>query len=291
MREKILCYHHNDMDGKSAGAVVAHYFGIEDDTNFHEVNYDGNLPNIENARDFDCVIFVDYSFTEKTCHVLKDLIKKDVKIIWIDHHGSSVNLIEKHPEFANSDNIDGVVQEGISGAALAYMFFNRVDYDDIPYFLKLVSDYDCWKNEMLPQSTYFKLGVDTYDYGPFSDLWKDLFESNNDPKLIKDICNTGKIIKEYIDRDHAAALATDSYESEIDGHKCLCINKRGNSWIFGDRINDYPLVCAWQYNGKQYTYSLYSHEKGIDVSKIAENHGGGGHPHASGFMSKQLILK
>ena len=61
--KKILCYHHNDMDGRSAGAVVAYYFGIEDNTNFHEVNYDGNLPDIENAKDFDQVIFVDYSFT------------------------------------------------------------------------------------------------------------------------------------------------------------------------------------------------------------------------------------
>ena len=68
--KKILCYHHNDMDGRSAGAVVAHYFGIEDGANFHEVNYDGNLPDIENAKDFDQVIFVDYSFTEKTCNVL-----------------------------------------------------------------------------------------------------------------------------------------------------------------------------------------------------------------------------
>ena len=285
--KKILCYHHNDMDGRSAGAVVAHYFGIEDGANFHEVNYDGNLPDIENAKDFDQVIFVDYSFTEKTCNVLKDLIKKEVNIIWIDHHDSSVRLIKDHPEF----KLPGIVKNGISGAALAYMYFFDTTYDEIPYFLILVSDYDCWILKLDPLSSYFKLGIDMVDSNPFSDTWRKLLNNPEKVSAVNAICETGKVIKMYVDKTNKETLEAASFETELAGHKCLAVNARGNSWVFGDKIKEYPLVCLFHYDKDKYEYSIYTDSDSIDCSKIAESLGGGGHPKASGFMSTKLIFK
>ena len=285
--KKILCYHHNDMDGRSAGAVVAHYFGIEDGANFHEVNYDGNLPDIENAKDFDQVIFVDYSFTEKTCNVLKDLIKKEVNVIWIDHHDSSIRLIKDHPEF----ELPGIVKDGISGAALAYMYFYNVQYDEIPYFLKLVSDYDCWILKLDPLSSYFKLGIDMVDSNPFSDTWKNLLNNPEKASAVNAICETGKVIKMYVDKTNKETLEAASFETELSGHKCLAVNARGNSWVFGDKIKEYPLVCLFHYDKDKYEYSLYSNGYGnINCGKIAENYGGGGHVKAAGFKSKKFIF-
>ena len=285
--KKILCYHHNDMDGRSAGAVVAHYFGIEDGANFHEVNYDGNLPDIENAKNFDQVIFVDYSFTEKTCNVLKDLIKKEVNVVWIDHHDSSIRLIKDHPEF----ELPGIVKNGISGAALAYMYFFDTTYNEIPYFLKLVSDYDCWILKLDPLSSYFKLGIDMVDSNPFSDTWRKLLNNPEKTSLINAICETGKVIKMYVDKTNKETLEAASFETELSGHKCLAVNARGNSWVFGDKIKEYPLVCLFHYDKDKYEYSLYSNGYGnINCGKIAEKYGGGGHVKAAGFKSKKFIL-
>ena len=289
MEEKILCYHHNDMDGRSAGAVVAHYYGITDETNFHEVNYDGNLPDIEKASEFDKVIFVDYSFTEDTCHVLRDLIKKNVNVIWVDHHDSSIELCKKYPEF--EENIDCTIKKGLSGAALAYMRFFNCDYENLPYFLKLVSDYDCWIMKYDPLSSYFKLGIDMVDNGPFAQIWQDLFNNPNSEAKVNAICETGKIIKMYVDKDNRDALEEYSFETEILGRKCLAINKEGNSWVFGDKIKEYPIVSLFRFDGEKYTYSIYTDSDDIDCSKIAEKFGGGGHRKASGFSTKELIFK
>jgi nanoRNase/pAp phosphatase (c-di-AMP/oligoRNAs hydrolase) len=64
--------------------------------------------------------------------------------------------------------------------------------------------------------------------------------------------------------------------------------------VFGDEIKQYPMVCLFYYDGRAHLwkYSLYSDaETGADVEKIATAHGGGGHIHASGFHSDELILK
>ena len=101
----------------------------------------------------------------------------------------------------------------------------------------------------------------------------------------------GKVIEKYMIKWYADYCKQHSYESEINGVKCLVCNIRANSILFGDLINDYPVVAIWVYNGTQYKYSIYSNKENVDCSKIAEKFGGGGHKGAAGFVSTELLLK
>ena len=56
---------------------------------------------------------------------------------------------------------------------------------------------------------------------------------------------------------------TFGYESEIEGHKCYVVNQKTNSWVFGQKYYEYPLVCIWVFNGKKYLYTLYSLVMGL----------------------------
>lgn len=81
-----------------------------------------------------------------------------------------------------------------------------------------------------------------------------------------------------------------AYESRIDGVKCLVVNRRCNSLIFGNLIKDYPIVAIWVFDGEKYKYSIYSDKPDVNCSKIAERYGGGGHKGASGFVSEKMIF-
>lgn len=281
------CFYHNDLDGRCAGSIVASYRSNYRTEDFIEVDYNKDIDtdSINNGEE---VWFVDYSFTEKTMKVLEELLYKKCDIIWIDHHLSSIELVKRNPILKQ---IKGIISDKHSGAALTYMYCHNTDFDNIPHYVKLVSDYDCWKFDYEPSTTYFKLGVETEDFDALDSVWIELSHSNKiNGGFYTELINTGEIVKKYIDKDNTFYRDSYSYETEVEGNKCLVVNKKTNSWVFGDKYDKYPIVMVWVFDGKGYNYSIYSSNKNINCSEIAEKYGGGGHKGAAGFRSKKLLF-
>jgi oligoribonuclease NrnB/cAMP/cGMP phosphodiesterase (DHH superfamily) len=281
------CFYHNDLDGRCAGAIVAKYENNYNREDFFEVDYIMELP-LDKIQKDEKVYFVDYSFKKDTIWQLEDILQKTDNIIWIDHHTSSLNL-EK--EMSWLKQIKGIRQDKVSGAGLTYMYLYNCSFDELPYHVKLVSDYDCWIYDYDSDTTNFKLGIETKNYDALDNIWIELFDTKEIMSIINDVILTGMTIKKYIDMDNAQYLKNYSYESEIAGHRCLVVNKKSNSWIFGDRYNEYPLVMVWVFDGKKYSYSIFSSNPNIDCSKIAESYGGGGHQGAAGFSLDELLFR
>ena len=295
------CFYHNDMDGRCAGAIVArHEITHNEDfrinkKDFYEVDYLIDLtPYLKKIECGEKVYFVDYSFTEKTKWVLDLLMNKDCDIIWCDHHKSSLELIEKFPDLKY---INGIRDDNYSGALNTYWylylrneyFVNNKDFlDRIPMFIRYVDDYDCWKFNLGEKTTYFKLGIETVNYDALDKIWNNF---NIFPETLGIILTTGKAIKQYVDMDNKQYRNQYAYESIIGGYKALIVNRKTNSWIFGEKIKEYPIVCVWAFNGNDFSYSVFSEDKSVDCSKIAESYGGGGHKGAAGFSSKELLFK
>jgi oligoribonuclease NrnB/cAMP/cGMP phosphodiesterase (DHH superfamily) len=241
--------------------------------------------------------FVDLSFKKDTAWQLQELLNKGCNITWIDHHTSSMEL-EKAPGYEWIKEIPGLRLEGVSGAALTwYWKYNGgiVDEDMLPYYMKLVSDYDCWKYKYDPHTTWFKLAMDTTDDTPFASIWKkfqatEIYDKLTQIEEMTPLLNIGKEIKTYVDINNEFYYDNYAYESEIGGLKCIVVNKKSNSWVFGENYSKYPVCVVWVYDGEWYSYSIYSHDKEVDCSKIAESYGGGGHRSAAGFKSKELLF-
>jgi len=279
------------MDGRCAGAIVAQYENNYNREDFFEVDYLMDLtPMLNKIKEGEKVYFVDYSFKEDTKWVLHHLLKKECNVVWIDHHTSSLELEKNHHW-----NIDGIRRDKISGAALTYMYLYNCEFNELPYYIKLVSDYDCWIYNFDPDTTYFKIGIETESYDALDVIWEVLAGVNisefDTTATLYQIRDKGKIIKGYIDRDNDQYRNQFSYESIIGGNKALVVNRKTNSWIFGDKYNEYPLVCVWAFNGTRYSYSIFSSNPNVDCSKIAESYGGGGHKGAAGFSSDELLFK
>lgn len=278
---KIL--HHDDADGRSAAYIVAEKENNFNKDDFIESDYVKEIPYKKISKD-EKLYIVDFSFTETTLKRLKKLMSITKNIIWIDHHASSIALINKHPEL---NSIKGIRKVGISGVGLAYMYLNSVySIEDCPLFVQLISDFDCFHLKM-KDSENFILGLQSNDYSPTSDIWKQLYSQRYCEELIAD----GELIKRYNIQEYKDYLDKYSYESEIEGYKALVINRRAYSAIFGDKYNQYDICCSFIYSNGVYTYSIFTSKKNIDCSKIAEKYGGGGHPGSAGFSTKQLILK
>lgn len=284
------CFYHNDLDGRCAGSIVAQYTGNFNKEDYIEVDYVMDLP-LDKLSIGEQVWFVDYSFKENTKHILNNLIlESGCDVIWIDHHTSSIKLVEDNVGLAS---IKGIRQDGIAGAGLTYMYCYNKTYDELPYYVKLVSDYDCWQFKHDPYTTFFKLGIESDKFDALDNIWKWLFNAKDNQYcgIVDDIISNGKTIKDYVDSDNTYYRDHFAYESEICGHKCLVINKKTNSWVFGDKYKEYPLVMVWVFDGTKYTYSIFSSNPDIDCSEIAKIYGGGGHKGASGFSSTALLFR
>ena len=217
------CFYHNDMDGKCAGSIVSRVTGNYNAKDYIMYNYDGEIPT-ELIEDGETVYFVDLSFSVNTVDKLKEIVEtKHCDLIWCDHHSSSMDILAKYPEFSS---IKGIRKEGISGAGLTWMYLMGCNFDDIPLFVKYVSDFDCWQFKY-EESLFFKYALESTDYDALDIIWNKLVKDSNskDNPLLVEMVHNGTVISKYVEKEYEAYRNAYAYESRIDGIKCLVVNR------------------------------------------------------------------
>jgi nanoRNase/pAp phosphatase (c-di-AMP/oligoRNAs hydrolase) len=156
--------------------------------------------------------------------------------------------------------------------------------------VNLVEDFDLYNFKYGDLTKGFKEWSNYNDTNPVDIIWDKLLTSNYDQ--LEELAQEGlkfekiRLYKLYEDINRLG------YESEIDGIKCFKMNLTQNDCISdaGDYvINVLGYDLFWAYsdaligNKIQRTNQLRSHV--IDVSKLADKFGGGGHERAAGFLS------
>lgn len=276
---KTVCFTHNDLDGKCAGAI-AKYFNPK--TYVIECNYGTPLEIDKVEKE---LIICD--FTPETKEDFEALINKIGidNIVWLDHHYK--NYI-KYPEY---EGIKGIrVNTNPSGAMLTWQYY--YPEKEAPMFVKLVSDYDTWTYEYGDKTRWFIAGMKIFRTASNSDLWIELIENEN---KLEEVLEKGKIIHSYIQQENAASARRSSFEIEFEGYKTIVCNvSRQNSTFFDSVIKDHDIMMTFNINKDMVYFSIYT-TKEIDLSSIASKYGGGGHPKASGFYlplsELEFILK
>jgi len=298
---KMRCFYHNDEDGEACAVIVSKHTGVTDPEAYVAVDYVKPLP-IEGITSGFTVWLVDYSITEVTLHYLERLLQIGCELIWIDHHASSIKLENEYKELKDIKGVrsKSSTTSGYSAAVLTYFYcYNTTTFVDVPAFIRLISDYDCWQYQYGSLTNNFKNGIGTRNHtNIFDSVWDELWNSDHinrhtpfSASLTNKLIEIGKPVGDFVTYENTKYRNEFAYESVIKGYPCLVVNKRSNSWIFGDMIAEYPIVVTWVFNGKYYSYSLFSTNPEIDCSLIAESFGGGGHPGAAGFKSKKMLFK
>jgi len=284
-------YHAVDLDGHCSGALVkmrypkCELFGID---------YGDLFPwtNIEPSEE---IFMVDFSLQpfSKMAQLVNTF---PGNLIWIDHHKSAIEEYEvwnKAHMLNPLPPIDGKRKIGKGACELVWEYLSP-EMENTPTFIKLLSEYDVW-NHSDPRTLSFQYGIRQYDtYPENQDFWKELF----DLERVQQIVEEGSIILKYITSENKKYVDACSFETELDGLKCIAVNKMlTNSQLF-DSVWDeakYDAMLTFGYKKGQWTVSLYSTKDDIDVSVIAKNlayrygiSGGGGHKKAAGCQVNSI---
>lgn len=337
MPKRIYIFHHDDHDGIFAGRIAYEYYtekyrmNVKEDDDItgpifiagfvnqtrKENEYSIKTIAIEDytvklssliEEDFtkdDLLVFLDYSFSGKENQEwLKEIVEKDIPVVWIDHHQTSAN-VEK--ENAWMQKIPGVRDVRKCGTVLTYLYyciepFETMVPDDIgkielPKIVDYIDSYDTWSHH-LEYTEEFHYGLLVKD--PMDEFftkypgWKEKGEVINN--LIQNIIENGKSNLKFFDYENKTLHMKYSYPFSIkyrdNTYRCLAINRRGPSRMFLDAIKKYDAVCPFYFNGDKIVYSIYvDKDKNTPAGEIAEILGGGGHPKAAGFQKSYIIQK
>lgn len=312
MENYILCLHHNDRDGyMAAGCVELKHRNDGVPVYFKAVDYKQPLSEAyskEQYENADLIYLVDYSIT--TDANIEFAYTYSDKIVWIDHHKSSLRTLAKEDSLRI---IPGYRCVGLSGALLAWCWYKA---DTLPMYIPYYIDrhntltdkevdqliaainppslilythlYDTWR--MDGNVTKFNFG--NFDYNdPHKCAYSiEHFSQQEFEKML----DNGELIWKYVTNEYKGIICEYGTEIRIlyDGeeYSCIAVNMhRPNSLKFDDYADCYDILMPFYWNGTGFTYSLYKgalsgKTTNLDLSKIAEVFGGGGHPNAAGFV-------
>lgn len=269
-------YHNNCTDGFAAAFIVHKYANSKrEEVSFLAYDYDQFVDPSQFSNS--TVYIVDFSFPNI---ILEKIAKFAKEVVVIDHHKS---FFTQQP-WPNLPNLKIIFDSSMSGALLTYNYLNTDTNESLRDLIIRVSDYDTWKFEY-DDTKEFILGLTSYPKD--SIIWQELISK---PNIVDYLVAEGKSIKRFTDRivediiNTTAGSCILGLNGEYKGLVCNA-NK-----IFANEIGTRLAEMTGTYGA---TYYIDSNSKenwslrslpGYDVSKIAQEYGGGGHETSAGFV-------
>lgn len=277
----MIVFHHNDPDGYCSAFLVGDaYKNRELNIRYYSINYDMQFP-FDIIEEDETVFIVDYSIKPEEMEKLLSITKN---VVWIDHH---ISAIQKYEYFNKGYNIEGYRDTKYSGCVLTYMWLYNVEYQYVPYYIKLIGDYDTWQFKYAETKNFFK-GLQYYNISPNSDIWENLKNDGDNENIIGELVSIGSILLKYDNKRNKDQVKETAFEIEYDGLKGIATNKLGGSVIFDSVKDIYDFMCAFSYNGKTKKWIVRLYSEKVEVLNIALKFDGGGHPKACGFQCDEL---
>jgi len=279
--ETMKIYYHNDLDGQCAAAIARMKYAREcrgsERMEFLEMDY-ALEPCVDAIQLDETVLILDFSFTPET---MDEVLKRTVRVIWIDHHKTAAS-------YNYGVTLDGLrdFNGRLSACELSWAYFFA--RNEMPKAVKLIGDRDVWRWQFGPITAEFNEGMKTYDTHPTADLWRTLLGAAGSFQ-IENVREKGKTVLEYKKCLSEQQCQSCGFETELAGHKVYAVNQRifGQD-VFGNRKKTYPICATYVHDGRRFTVSLYTEREDIDVGAICKALGGGGHRQAAGFVCEAL---
>lgn len=283
----IYCFYHSaDLDGHCSGAIVKYHVP---EAELRGINYGETFP-WDDIKPDDTVYMVDFSLQPKSdMHRLNGACN----LIWIDHHKSAI-------EEVGTLDCEGFQEVGLAGCELSWRYFKGDIEGELPEFIALLGRYDVWdnkdkelwENEILPFQKGFRYEFPETDPSLNFELWLSWIKGTY---IVYPIIASGLKNLEFSRISNKTYIEEFGFATEFEGLRAIAVNKgMANSMLF-DSVWDaakYDIMIIFiNVKGIYWTVELYAPQPGVDVSVLAQKHGGGGHPGASGFQCQELPFK
>ncbi|MCK4816201.1 hypothetical protein KA005_10570 [bacterium] len=289
----MLCFHHNDADGRASGAIVKKYI----DENFPdtvqkyvEVDYsqfdkDDILSQITEGE---TVYVVDFHFSPE---ITDEMHKIASRILVFDHHKTGAEITAQYPK-----EVECYCDPGSKFAGCELVWNYLFPTTKMPRAVELIADRDKWAWKCGEDTAYFNEGLKLCDHQPIDEIWEELL--NNDilirGALLLQVIEDGEVCVQYRDCICKEYRNFWGFEAELFGYKCYAMNLMfpgAKSEMFAEKMQEYDICLGFVFKNGTWKISLRSNGK-VDVSEIAKKFpGGGGHENCAGAEGlKELPL-
>lgn len=261
-KKSVVLYHAGCPDG--FGGAWAAWRKLKDKAEYIPVHHQTPYPKEVRGKD---VYLVDFCYKPE---VMKELQSAALSVTIIDHHKTSLPALrfsDKHLFALNH-----------SGAVLSWKYF--YPGKPVPKLLKYVEDTDIWKFKLPKSKEVFEA---IYSYPSSFPMWNKLATLCESNERRKRLINEGRALLRRLEK--STENAVDGAEKiEFEGYKCLIANAPRDVSHLGHAlvVKKPPIGIVWSRRHGKIIVSLRSNGK-VDVAKIAEKYGGGGHKAAAGF--------
>ena len=259
------------------GAAIALYL-LFPDAKYIAANY-GTTEIDPTDIEGQSVAVVDFSFDEKNMQLIFD---KCSYLLWVDHHETAINRLQNWMHrTCDNPKVDYVVDMQRSAAALTWKHIHNY----IPKLIEFVEDRDLWQSKF-PQTRAVDLVLRSYGYD--IKTWAQFFTKCGD----KFIADTNKFLPKdnllinWFDQQ-VNFLVSKAWPITLDGYNgyMVCCSPMFASDV-GNKLAQLPnsqFGLSYVDTEHHRLYSIRSDSILINVARIAEKRGGGGHPKAAGF--------
>jgi len=272
----LIIYHGNCADGFAAAWCFWKKYG-PDGAEYLAGVYQQPPPPVDGRH----VFLVDFSYKRA---IVEQMVAKAASVTLIDHHKTAIEDLDGLPGLARYTDQDR------SGATLAWDFL----YPGEPHPLLLghIEDRDLWRFK-LPNTREIQANVFSYEYT--FEGWDKLMKA--DQAELLNMTVAGAAIERKHHKDIAELVTVCQREMCIGGHWVpaaslpytltsdaghLMCRPYPSANLQGEIVTPPFAACYWD-TADGRIFSLRSRDEGMDVSEVAKQYGGGGHPHASGF--------
>ncbi len=271
-REKKIAvlYHAGCSDG--FGGAYAAWTAFGNRADYYPMQYGDKAPVLRGKT----VYLIDFMFDSDA--PLRVLQKANKQVTAIDHHVSNKARVMSTTDYRYA--------RYNSGAVLAWQYFRPGK--PVPLLLKYIEDRDIWA---------FKLNG-TEEFNAFLLLqpqnfktWNALVKKFENTDFRKEVMRQGKILREYELQLARAVIEKSAMPVKFMGHAVYAINFNGPKTV-ADEIQDVlakkhpPFSILWKLQNDSMIHVSLRGNGTIDVTKLAERFGGGGHHDSSGFGIK-----
>ncbi len=266
-KDIVILYHGKCPDGFGGAYAAWKKFGGA--ANYMPVDHGDAPPEGLDGRE---VYVIDFCY--ETPEQMVNLAKLAKRLVVLDHHESARPLVEAAPEY--------VYDAARSGATIAWSYFHP--QTAMPRLMQYLEDGDLYRYTIPETRDIFSyLMVLPFDFN----AWDEFSRKLEDDTERADILKKAAAYTEFFE-----ALANTSIERakkvRFEGHEVYFAATHPGitmrSYVGNElykKLGPFAIVATAHPNG--FGVSLRGNGS-VDVSKIAEKYGGGGHPNAAGFF-------
>ncbi len=271
MAKPLVIYHANCLDGFGAAVAAYSYFsqrGMEAD--YYAAKH-GHEPPECGGRD---VYIVDFSYRRAT---LEHICTVARQVTILDHHITAKDDLDGLAD--EQPNLTVVFDMERSGAVITWEHLHSTP---VPQLLLHVQDRDLWRFNLEGTdeiNTALMSHAFTFDY------WLSLID---DPQGLAQLRNEGETLNRYR-RQLVDQYKMRAVQGTIAGYQVPVVNAPHAiiSELVGELAEGHPFAAGYRDMGTRRSWSLRSSKDGgVDVARVAEQFGGGGHRNAAGFSTE-----